>query len=222
MTGIYICMRKTLIVIAIIIIFLLPLVLLFISNPKVSLFLAPLRQSGSNKAITVQKYSAVSEVTGYTIKLVDTKYLDYLTESMGIFDKQAIVDPRIYLGFKDIKTRYTVSRIRFVLAPKVDSLMVALSGKKTFLGIGEYRIEGDTLVLPVSLDFVQLTTGPLAAKLALEDTYLRAVGMVLYYAHGITDNETNVKAFTKLKSDIQEYLYAGIFPWSIQITAVKS
>jgi hypothetical protein len=136
---------------------------------------------------------------------------------MGIFDKQAIVDPRVYLGFKDIKTRYTVSRIRFVLVPKVDSLMVALSGKKTFLGIGEYRVEGNVLVLPVSLDFAQLTTGPLAAKLALEDTYLRAVGMVLYYAHGITDNKTNAKAFSKMESDIQEYLYSGIFPWPIKI-----
>jgi hypothetical protein len=215
-------MQKTLIVIAVIILFLLPLALLFIRNPRVSLFLAPLRQSGINKAITAQKYSVMSEVQGYTIKLIDTKYLDYLAESMGIFDKQAIVDPRIYLGFKDIKTRYTVSRIRFVLVPKIDSLMVALSGKKTFLGIGEYRVEGDTLVLPVSLDFAQLTTGPLAAKLAPENTYIRAVGMVLYYAHGITDNETNAEAFSKMTRDIEEYLYKGIFPWPIRIEAVKS
>ena len=79
-------MRKTLIVIAIIILFLLPLALLFISNPKVSLFLAPLRQSGTGKSVTSPKYSAKSEVQGYTISLTDSQYLDYFTESMGIFD----------------------------------------------------------------------------------------------------------------------------------------
>jgi|GEM_PF-6389803 len=45
-----------------------------------------------------ERYSVESDVPGYTMKLTDTKFLDYVSENIGIFKPDAVVDPESYQG----------------------------------------------------------------------------------------------------------------------------
>jgi hypothetical protein len=104
---------------------LLPLGLYMMTSP---LFMTklPVVLKYTGHTVLSPQYSAKSEVSGYTMTLTDTRYLDYVTTTFGTFGPQAIVDPRVYHGFPDIKLRYTVSRVRFVLVPKLDNFLMAI------------------------------------------------------------------------------------------------
>ena len=45
-----------------------------------------------------ERYSVQSDMPGYTIKLTDTRFLDYVADNIGIFKPNAVVDPESYQG----------------------------------------------------------------------------------------------------------------------------
>lgn len=198
---------------------LLPLGLLFLRHPAVKEMLPSFLQK-TQKEVKSPRYSAESQVSGYTLKLVDTSYLDYVAENLGIFGSQAIVDPRVYQGFPDLTLRHTVSHVRFLLVPIVTHPLFSVWGKDNLATRGDYRVEKDTLVVNVFVDPAQITG--LLGKFFLEDAYLRTALSTMYYAHGLVNNRPNLRETLKIKSDIQDILHAGIMPWPIRIEQTRT
>ena len=209
---------RGLIIFGIILIIVLPLGLFAFNYFAIPIRLSTILRKPITPVVSA-RYSVKSDVPGYTIQLADTKYLDYLTANIGIFDNQAIVDPRVYRGFANMKLRYTVTHIQLDLVPSVDWPFVNLSGTDSFVSKGDYLVDHDTLVVRIYLDISALTKG-LTKQFSLEDTYLRTLGETLSFSHGISpDPQTNGEAWTKIADDIQNYLYTGIFAWPIRIEA---
>ena len=207
--------ERVLIVVGIFVAILLPILVFILNTPKLNTQLPVfLRYSGHQ--IVSPSYSAKSEVPGYTLTLTDTRYLDFVTETFGIFGMQAIVDPRVYHGFPDIKLRYTVSHIQLILVPTVDTPLALIPGRTTFIGRSDYQVDGDTLVVRVSLDFAELTKNPTGPNL-FEDTFTRAALPAFYYAHGLSDGKTNSGTFDTIRRSIQDYLNNGLFGWPVKI-----
>lgn len=211
--------RKAFIVGIVIFILFLPFFLVILRNPQVQeMFPSFLR--GEQRTVTSTHFDTSSSVSGYTVRLVDTKYLDYAATKLGIFSQNGIVDPRIYRGFPDIKNRYTVSKIQYSLVPMVDPAVVMISGPKSFVGRGNFRVQGDTLIVEVSLDLENLINSLVPTQYPLEEAFVRTAMETLYYAHGLvsmSDTRTLVIGLDKIKEDIKNYLYSGIFPWPIRI-----
>ena len=201
---------KVLAIIGICVALSLPLVLLLLNNPRVATLLpTAVRFSRSNDLS--KRYSAQSEVPGYSLRLIDTSFLDFTVSKMDVFAPKAIIDPRFYQGYTDVKLRSTVSNVRFVLSPTVDhpvSFIVSGDGRTTpvvMVGQGSYSVQGDTLVITVSLDVAQLTTG-LAGKYFLEDAFLRTALCTMYYAHGLPNNRPDPAVTAKIQREMQTYL----------------
>lgn len=198
----------------------LPFILYMLSRSTFPIQLATLFRK-PQKSIESNRYSVRSDIPGYRIKLVDNAYLDYVTQSLGIFGAHAVTDPRTYRGFPDLTLRHTVSKVQLVLAPKIDPFIVAISGKNDFLGRGDYRVENDTLIISISLNMDELGSGAKGGQFAIEDAYVQTLGSIWYYAHGISDNmEVNGEALGKITSDIKEYLHSGVLPWPIRIEKI--
>ncbi len=127
----------------------LPLVLFLLNNPRVATLLPTLlRPLGSTEVS--KRYSAQSDVPGYSLRLIDTSFLDFTVSKMNVFAPKAIIDPRFYQGNTDIKLRSTISTVRFVLSPTVNhpvSFVVSGDGRTTravITGQGNYSVQGDT------------------------------------------------------------------------------
>jgi hypothetical protein len=210
-------MRRVLIVIGLGVLMVLPIILILIQN-KTGIEKSIALVKTSTKRQVSERYSAVSKVPEYSLTLTDTAYLDYLSELLGLFKPQAIVDPRVHRGF-DIKNRYTISRIQLLLIPTSDDYLLGISGVNDFAGRGNYVVEGDTLVVRISLN-------PSEAKgkteeHRLDEVYLQAVYQVLYHAHGVSDFAAAGSAFEQNKLDIIDYLYGGIFAWPVSVSRKK-
>jgi hypothetical protein len=199
---------------------LLPIILLLVKHvalpARLSSALQPIEKIESDR------YSVTSETPGYNLTFADPAYFDYLTAKMEIFANQAVVDPRVYHGFPDLKLQYTVSRIEFVLVPTLDQFVIEIGGKNDFAGRGDYEIKNGVLVIRVLLNPDEAKDGLLPGQFGLEDTFLRTAAQSMYYTHGLSDRSTNMTAFAKIRDDIQQYLYSGVFPWPIRIERTVS
>ena len=60
-----------------------------------------------------ERYSVESDVPGYTMKLTDTKFLDYVSGNIGIFKPDAVVDPESYQGGS--ATRHTTTHVLIII-----------------------------------------------------------------------------------------------------------
>ena len=60
-----------------------------------------------------ERYSAESDVSGYTMKLIDTRFLDYVSDNIGIFKPDAVVDPESYQGGS--ATRHTTTHVLIII-----------------------------------------------------------------------------------------------------------
>ena len=212
-------MRRALIVIGVIILLVLPLALWIFKNPALYTLLPSILQPHSQSVSA--RFSVANRMPGYSLKLVDTAYLEYVAAYMGIFSDKAIVDPQSYRKPAGTLKRYTVSRVQFVLMPTIDQFLLALSGKKEFAGRGDYVVEGDTLVIKVSVSYDE-QQGFFTKKFSTEDAFLRTAFQTLYYAHGLSDDGVvNAQAFAKIKTDMTDNLYGGVFPWPVRIDRVQ-
>ncbi len=211
---------KVLLIASLIVAVLLPLAMSALSNPMIATFL-PL-PSGLKPATKISsRYSVQNDLSGYTLTLSDTQFLDYLTAKYKIFGQKAIADRRIYKGFNDIKLRYTVSKVQFVLTGDLENpiyaVMVPNVKPLSFLAKSEYDVTGDTLIVRVSLNMDKITGGVLVPKFALENQFLQMVSFALYYAEGNSYLDVNAQTMGNITMDIQSYLYSGIFPWPFRI-----
>jgi hypothetical protein len=80
--------------------------------------------------------------------------------------------------------RYTVSHLKFELVPTLDRYMIGLGGSTDFAGRGVYAVEGDTLVVRVSINEEQLEKGKAIGQFAMEDMFLDTALQTLIYATG--------------------------------------
>jgi hypothetical protein len=208
-------MRRIAFIMGVLIILVIPIILYVITHTgyhPVSIW--PLIQ----KKDTGERYSVASDVSGYTIKLIDTKYLDSIAENTGIFKPQGVIDPQSYVGGST--ARYTITHIRFVIVPIVANMVIRTEGKIDFSSTGGYTVEGDTLVIVVSINDKE------ASRLAglqhgFDDVFIRAALQTMWYAHGLSaDPFKNADAFMNIQKGVRDYLFGGILPWPIQIDKV--
>lgn len=171
----------------------------------------------SNTRSTSPQYTAETKTPGYSVAVVNTAFLEYLAATMNIYGDEAIVDPRVYFGEPDNTNRYTVSHLKFELVPTLERYMVGLGGKDDFAGRGVYAVEGDTLVVRVSLNEAQIANTNVQGQFALEDIFLDTALQTLSYVRGSTGPFVDIATLAKIQKDIQEYVRTGIFERPIRI-----
>ncbi len=144
-------MRRVVIAVIAVIILILPLV--FVVYSKWDTIQEALFKSKFTSRRTVSpQFTAETKTPGATIAIVDTAFLEYIAATMHIYDVNAIVDSEMYFGNRESITRHTVSHLKLELVPTLTQYVVGLGGSQDFAGRGTYVIEGDTLIIRVSLN----------------------------------------------------------------------
>lgn len=171
----------------------------------------------SHTRSTSPQYTAETKTPGYSVAVVNTAFLEYLASTMNIYGDEAIVDPRVYFGEPDNPERYTVSHLKFELVPMLDRYMVGIGGKNDFAGRGVYAVEGDTLIVRVSLNEEEVAKTDVEGQFALEDIFLDTALQTLSYVRGSTGSFMDIATVAKIQKDIKEYVRTGIFERPIRI-----
>jgi hypothetical protein len=130
------------------------------------------------------QYSAETKTPGLMVAVTNTAFLEYIAATMKIYEQNAIADPQGYFGALTNSQRFTVSRLKFELVPTLDRYLVGLGGSTDFAGRGVYAIEGDELVVRVSINEEELEKGKDIGQFAVEDMFLDTALQVLIYATG--------------------------------------
>lgn len=210
-------MRRIVIIVGVIILVVLPLVFFVIQQrKKIGTYFTPWKMT--EQPAVPDRYSVASEVPDYSITLIDTKYLDYVAENVGIFEPNAVVDPAVYQGGSEY--RHTVTHVRLVIVHSVPKLLMGVPGQKEIAAMGDYRVSGDTLELLVSINSNE-TASLAAGSHSFEDVFLRAALQTMYYAHGLSDDPKDVGAvFRNVQQGIKEYLYNNVVPWPVEIERI--
>lgn len=215
-------MKKILIIFVGVLFLLLPVLFFTIQQKGRVLDIWPAPEK--HRFVSDVRFSVQSTMPGYDLAITDPSFLDYVAERIGIFGKDAIVSPKIYRGTPTDMTKYTVSRVRLVLEPSLSQMLVGIGGTKNMAGKGDYSLNGDTLVVHVTLVPNEPTKYP-SGQYKLEDVYLRAALQVFQYARGVStdpkDFGKSVVVFRNVQKSIEDYLYPGIIPWPIKITMNK-
>jgi len=169
-----------------------------------------------------ERYTVVSQVANRKLVVTDPSFVKHVAAKWEIFEKDAIVDPLWYRGNLAGATRYTVSNIRFVLAPMTKNIeIVNLSGAEDFGAKATYGVEGDTLVVTVFLDETNTRTGTVATKNDSVEMFLRAALTALYYAKGGTDGAAKLEEVHAMEQAIQTYIEElKVYPWPVDIEGV--
>lgn len=222
MSGIPTTWIRVLVGIGICVVVAIPIVLFALKNPMFSTYLSRSTHltKPTDKSI---RFSARSEVTGYTLRLEGTQYLDTITEKLGLFETNGVITPKSVRENTIVKDRVSVSRVEFILVPALDTFITAKlgtepnGGRPTMWGKAEYSVKKDTLVVRVYLDFVYLTRGPFAQKFYLEDALVQIVTTLLQTATKVSDPASNAQLALEMQAYAKDYLYTGILPWPFRI-----
>ena len=174
-------MRRILLNIGIGILVLIPLVLFVIQRIQHPIWYFTSWLPPQKSTSVAPQYSVESQVPGYTIKLLDAQFLDYVANNIGIFQPNAVVDPEVYQG--GMPVHHTVSHIMFTIVPAITKFLFAVPGQKDMAAFGDYSVSRDTLVLRVQYNAKEVAALQ-PFRYALEDKFLRASLTVMYYAHG--------------------------------------
>ncbi len=193
-----------------------PIALVFFRSPWIQQLFPTLLQTPQD-GIANARYSVTNEVPGYSLKIVNTTYLDYMMAKLGLFNNQIIVDPKTYRGFPGLQQHYSISKIIFSLVPTVDNPLSVVSSDTALLGKGEYRVNADTLLVRVSINFDELKKNSIATRYSLENAYLLTALYTLRYAIGFVNGLPNENGLLSIKNDVQNNLYDGIFAWPFRI-----
>ncbi|NOH03874.1 MAG: hypothetical protein HND47_18865 [Chloroflexi bacterium] len=84
------------------------------------------------------QYKAETKVPGYHVAIVNTAFLEYIAETLHIYDVNGIADPEMYFGNRASTKRHTVSHLRIELVPVLSRYMVGLGGSGDFAARGVY------------------------------------------------------------------------------------
>jgi len=159
------------------------------------------------KTVIQDRYSVESDVTGYTIKLIDTKFLDYIVDNVGVLKPNGVVDPETYQGGSMI--RHTVSHIKFVIIPRTSKVLVAVPGQKDMAAYADYAVSGDALLLRVQFNPNE-TPSVAAGQHTLDAAFLLAALQTVEYAHGLsTDPRATLDVYLNVQQGIT--IVQGIF-----------
>jgi len=205
-------MRRTWLIIGIVVFIAFPVgILLYANAGAIGSRLTALRYSFTTSKSP--QYSAESKVPGYTPTIANTAYLEYEFARLGVFRPGGIADPRLYRGDRSATERLTVSRARIEVVPALGQYFVGLGGSRDFAARGNYRVDGDTLVVEVSLDPSEAPV----EKTALADLFLRTLLQTVAYAAGSPGNVQNIKELGTIDENLKEYINQGIFDRPILI-----
>ncbi len=210
-------LQRVVVVIIGIIFLLFPLVLLLLRNPKIKTLLTVGKTKISNK------YSVESDLSEYTVSMMDTSYLDYMAAKFNLFSPNAVIGSDFYIKKLVDTKRQQINHIKFVLVDHVDapiSMVQLYSGKTATVDCqGDYVLNGSTLVDRVSVNFTSLGKQVLLDKFAWENSFLRCALTTLYYAKGVTNLSESYHELVDIKKDIDNNIYSGIFTWPFRITS---
>lgn len=190
----------------------LPIALVALRNPQVSTLL-PVKPS-----VISNRYSVENIVKGYTLTLVDTSYLDYMTAKFNMFAPDAVVGMGFYTGKLVNTKRQQIDHITFALVDHVDAPISIVGNTPGLDCRGEYVLDGSTLVDRVAVGFQTIGKQPLTDKYSWENSFLRCALNTLYYAKGVSDPTTSYQALVGIKDDIDKNVYSGLFVWPFRIT----
>lgn len=84
-------MKRTVVIIGLLLLIVLPIALLVLRRPMVSTYLRRTFGIGGN-AVTSPQFATDSRTPEIKLSIVDMKYLNYVSAKLGIFDADAIVD----------------------------------------------------------------------------------------------------------------------------------
>ena len=171
----------------------------------------------SNKKGLNKKVTSYSSVPKNTLIINDTSYLDYVADTFKIYSKDAILDPNSYFGNKGATKRYTVSNLRFELVPKLEKYVVALGGTVDFATRGIYKVDGNTLIIQVSINNDELANSEFTGQNPAEDAYIQTALQTIPFAIGSPQQALDPDKLTKVNDDIKSYLTTGLFAHPIKI-----
>ncbi len=209
-------MKRTVIIVGLILLISLPIALLILRRPMVSTYLRRTLGIGG-RAVTSPQFAADSRTPEVKLAIVDTRYLEYVSAKLKIFEADAIVDRELYRGNQSAAKKHTVSRVEFVLVDDLESYVYGATGGKLFAAKGDYTVEGDMLRVSIALFPENVDDNFLGSTYPIEQTFLKTAFVTLLYAHGLSSPREVAKELGTLRSDMKEYLEKGLFPWSIRI-----
>ena len=213
-------MKRVVLIISTVIFLLLPLLLVAYGNRDViqqALFKA---KFVSRRAVSPQ-YTVETKTPGLSIVIADTRFLEYIAATMKIYDDHAIADPGMYFGNRASITRHTVSHLKLELVPTLDQYVVALGGSQDFASRGTYVVEGDTLVVRVSLNQEEVAKSNVLGEFALEDMFLDTALQTLVYAIGKPGALISPVELSKVQKAIKDNIPIGIFERPVRIETQK-
>lgn len=209
-------MKRIVVIIGAAILLLLPLSLVAYQNWDKFIDAMVKQKFLSRKTVSPQ-YSAETKVPDMTVAVADTAFLEYIAATMKLYDDNAIADPEMYFKNKTSTKRYSVSHLKFELVPVLARYVVGLGGSTDFAARGIYTVEGDTLVIRVSIDENQLEKSNLPGRFAIEDMFLDTALQTLIYATGKPGAPISPMELAKIQKAIKDNIPTGIFPRPVKI-----
>lgn len=177
--------QKSIGIAVILILLALPLIFLAVSRPAIRSLL-PFNTPKERAPQKGDRFTVVNNDPDFTISLVDTSYLDYISAKLKLFDDKAVIEPAYYAGNRTATGRHTVTNVRFELVPILQVPPVAKlyeantnTGKPTSpWGYMGYALERTTLVIQMALDTQMVTKGIVAPKFNINDKFTT---LAVYY-----------------------------------------
>lgn len=180
--------------------------------------LLPFRSASSDR------FNAQSDVAGYTLKIADPQYIEYVAAKNNLFSSNAIVDPAVQMNRAAKAKNHTVKNIRINMVSDLPQPMFLEVGKRTDAntrpspwGKGAYHIEGDTLVFDIYLDIPQIMSGTFVPKYAVEEKLIELISKLILLAVHPGDPQYRADMISQTQASIKDNLLSGLFQWPLRI-----
>ncbi len=193
-----------------------PIIFISFRQPLLSRYVKQILGIPSNTQNSA-KYEAVNESKKQVLKIVDTSYLDFIASNFGLFEKNVIIDPKFYIEGKKNDTKYTISKIEFKLIDDMPQYVYAATGPTNFASKGNYQINGDTLIIVVSLFTDQIPKNTIINTYKIEEVFLKTVFTTLLYAKGLSTPNEMAVYISDISEGMDKYLKSGLFAWPIEV-----
>ena len=205
-------MSKQLLIFIMFILLVLPLgILLFVNHESIIDAITAIRFSKGPSMN--QQFSISNKSSDVQTKIVNTAFLDYEFSRLGVFKKDAIVDPRVHRGEKGIVNRYTVTAVEIAVVPTLPNYLVANGGEKDFAAKGSYRVQNNILIIELSLNMKEISDTPNAK----EDVLLRTLLETLLYAIKEPNAPLDMKGLFTIQQNLEKYILSGLFDRPIRV-----
>ncbi len=209
-------MKRVLAIVGIVLIILLPLVFVVYLNWS-TIQKTFIKAKFLSRTSVSSQYAVETKTPEYGIAMTDTAFLEYIAATTHVYDDDAIADPKMYFGQPSSTIRHTVSHLKFELVPTLTQYVVGLGGANDFAGRGTYAVEGDVLVIRVSLNKEELVKGSGNVKFNMEDMFLDTALQTLVFATAKSGAPLSPFELNKIQQALKENIPTGIFPRPVKI-----